>query len=149
MSGRRQHAKFGSFVATEVFREEIERRGIQPTPVERLIANAASAWIGNNIATLPDNIEPALSPNHRGIWHSVDAFKLIEGAKQHIRDNPGPDWKVDVVLIMSMSAYQSHIVLDSTTPMGVQDHQWVWDLLESFEGSGNRLVGARAVPRLR
>jgi membrane-bound metal-dependent hydrolase YbcI (DUF457 family) len=135
MSNRKEHEKFGSFVAIEVYKEEVARLGIQPTVAGRLIATATSIWTGNNIATLPDKIEPALSPHHRGIWHSVDAFKLIETAKQNIRDNPGDDWRIDVFLIMCLSAYQSHILLDSQTPMGVQDHQWVWDLLEIYKNN--------------
>jgi membrane-bound metal-dependent hydrolase YbcI (DUF457 family) len=135
MSSRKEHTKFGSFVAIEVYKDELDRRGLQPTVGGRLIANATSTWIGNNVAALPDRIEPALSPHHRGIWHSVDAFKLIDGAKQHIRDNPGNDWRIDVFLIMCLAAYQSHILLDSQTPMGVQDHQWVWDLWEIYKNN--------------
>jgi len=133
MPSKKDHIKVGKFVALEVYKEEMEHRGLQRTAFGDLVALGTSNVLGTKVASLPDTLEPALSPQHRAVFHSMDVAKALEAVKEDIRNNPGENWQFDVGLIMAISAYQSHIILDSQTPMGVPDYQWLRDLLELFE----------------
>lgn len=130
---RLEHIKFGKFVAIHTYYQEMDRLGKPRNLWTDMLARKAANWIGKHIATLPDYIEPATNQAHRKIFHSQDAFNKIEKWKQNIRSNPNPHWQVDISLLMALSAYQSHILLDNTTPMGIPDYSWVWELLKAFK----------------
>ena len=134
---RRDHIKFGKYVAKQTYIQEMQRKNLERTLLADAAAELAVNWIGNNISVLPDRLEPAVDQYHRGLFHSADLFRKIEEVKQKIRENPPKDWQVEILLIMTLSAYQSHIALDSTTPMGVPDYDWLWRLLESFNRGGS------------
>lgn len=130
---RADHAAFGRFVAEREGRRELERIGRPWNPFYIVVAN----WVGDHVATLPDDLEPAISPDHRKIFHSKDAFSKIEQWKGRIRErnsSESPNWWVNTFLIMALSAYQSHIFLDSTTKMGVPDYGWVIKMFRAFFG---------------
>jgi len=130
---RSDHIKFAKFVAQWTYYQEMERLGMQRDSMKDLLATIASEWIGKNIGVLPDMLEPGTDQYHRGIFHSKDVLNKIDKWKEDIRSRPSKNWQVDVFLLMALSAYQSHIILDSTTPMSVPDYQWVWKLLEAFK----------------
>ncbi len=130
---RSEHIEFAKFVAMQTYIQEMERLGIQRNSLRDLCAQITAEWIGNNIGTLPDKLEPAVNQNHRKLFHSKDAFNKIEEWKEQLRSRYSNNWQADVFLLMALSAYQSHILLDSTTPVGVPDYGWVWRLLESFK----------------
>ena len=132
---KKEHMKFAKYVAEQTYIQEMERFGIQRDPFKDLIAKKTSTWIGKNIGTLPDKLEPAVNQYHRGLLHSKDAFWKIEEWKTKLRENNSESWQINIGLIMALTAYQSHIALDSTTPMGVPDYQWVWDMLKAFKGN--------------
>ena len=128
---RTDHAAVGRFVAEYECRSELARIGKPWNPLYLLVAN----WVGDHVATLPDDLEPSIDAAHRKIFHSKDAFRKIEEWKKSIREKnsaANENWWVNVFLLMCLSAYQSHIYLDSTTPMGVLDYQWVIALLKAF-----------------
>jgi len=128
-----EHIAFAKFVANQVYINEMNRRGIQRTVWTELGAQYASSWISEHIGTLPDYLEPGRNIYHRKIFHSKDAYRLIEQWKTEIKSKPSANYQADIFLLMACTAYQSHIVLDSVTPMTVPDYQWIWRLLESFE----------------
>jgi len=130
---RSEHIKFAKFVAQYTYYQEMERLGIQRDSMKDLLASILSDWIGKHIGTLPDWIEPGADQYHRGIFHSKDTFNKIEKWKEEIRSRYSKNWQLDIFLLMALSAYQSHIVLDSTTKMGAPDYKWVWDFLELFK----------------
>lgn len=128
-----EHIAFARYIASQIYFEEMNRRGISRTPFADTCAQVAIDWIGRNIGTLPDYLEPGFNTNHRKIFHSKDVFRLLEKWKANIRAQPTINFQWDIFRLMACSAYQSHIWLDSGTPMGVPDYQWVWKLLEAFE----------------
>lgn len=125
------HAAFGRYVAEWECRQELGRIGRPWSQFYMVVVN----WVGDHVATLPDDLEPAIGPNHRKIFHSKDAFRQIEIWKKDIRNKNSHDnqnWWVNVFLLMCLSAYQSHLFLDSTTPKGIPDYSWVISLLKEF-----------------
>lgn len=78
---------------------------------------AGYAGIGGVIfACLPDMIEPATSPFHRGFFHSVGCGSMVTyGAFGDHSEEGQPEERMQV---RSMAlCYLSHLVLDSGTPM--------------------------------
>jgi len=71
------------------------------------------------IASLPDQFEPANSPGHRALFHSLVAGGILEEvARKKLRDpllNPG---EKQLWLIFALS-YGSHLFLDALTPSGL------------------------------
>jgi hypothetical protein len=130
---RVEHIEFAKFAAWLTYIQETERLDIQRDRSTDFLADKACNWIGKHIGTLPDSLEPGIEKHHRKIFHSEDAFRKIEEWKEQIRSRSSKNWYADVFLLMALSAYQSHIVLDSTTPMGAPDYKWVWDFLELFK----------------
>lgn len=130
-----EHVKFAKFVAKNVYNQETERLGIGKEPFRDLCAEISIDWIGNNIGMLPDLIEPAVNQYHRRLFHSKDVYRKIDEVKAQIQSNPSKNWQSDIFLLMALSAYQSHIFLDSKTPMGAPDYQWVGALLKAFKNS--------------
>ena len=132
MASTKRHVKMGTLVALNEYVQEVQRRGLTQDPIRDYVAVQAAKWIGRNVATLPDRLEPALSPSHRGMFHSKNAHRLLETAKDDIRNNPQGDVVTQTFLLMAMSAYQSHIEMDAKTPMSVPDYQPVQYLLDRY-----------------
>lgn len=132
------HIQYARSIALRTYEQEMHRRGIPRTIGSDFIAAIASKWIGEKIGCLPDAIEPPTNQFHRGIFHSVDAACLAETLKTKIKNTPSQDPSWDIFQIMCLSAYQSHIELDSKTPHGVIDCTWIWGLL-----SGNQQTQRR------
>ncbi len=73
------------------------------------------AVIGAAAASLPDLLEPATSPNHRAIMHSVCCGGAVTyGAFGKHSEKWRPEDRM-MARIAAVS-YLSHLVLDSTTP---------------------------------
>ncbi|MBB87286.1 MAG: hypothetical protein CMP06_08310 [Xanthomonadales bacterium] len=77
---------------------------------------------GYLLATVPDVLEPATSPRHRGMLHSYTALAAVGiGSWQLYRWQPGDRihrlgrWAGLVLL----GAYGIHLVMDARTPMGL------------------------------
>ena len=119
---RSEHIKCAEYVAEQTYYQEMRRFGIQRTPISDFLASKAIKWIGENVGTLPDKLEPALGKYHRGIFHSVDTYKIIETVKSKIRSQDEDGWWWKIFLLMCLTAYQSHIMLDSTTPTGIPNY---------------------------
>lgn len=68
--------------------------------------------------TLPDILEPAISPNHRSIFHSVAfAVTLVACFRQLDQWQPTSDLEklMKGVGMLAISAYLIHLALDFTT----------------------------------
>ena len=75
--------------------------------------------LGASMGKLPDQLEPAIHPNHRQFFHSVAVLvACVYGVKKLY------DWKPDApatvwlrrVLLVGGAAYASHLVIDGVTP---------------------------------
>lgn len=87
---------------------------VGPTTFKPILGGAAAAFFTN----LPDLIEPATSPNHRGFFHSIAFATLIGLTLNELRQwEPKTDserfWKG--VALLAGSAYLIHLALDFTT----------------------------------
>ena len=131
---RTDHTAFGRFIAEWECRQELQRIGRPWDPLYIIVVN----WVGDHVATLPDDLEPGIDAYHRKIFHNKDAFRKIEDWKKSIRDKDSysnQNWWLNIFLLMCLSAYQSHIYLDSTTTMRVPDYQWIVHHLKAFSKS--------------
>ncbi|MEW5922470.1 MAG: metal-dependent hydrolase [Candidatus Zixiibacteriota bacterium] len=75
--------------------------------------------LGSLIAELPDILEPANNPNHRGFYHSA-AFIGISGYllyRLFKNGNVSREW--NLICKVAAATYGSHLVLDSSTPRGL------------------------------
>lgn len=76
------------------------------------------AVVGAAVASLPDILEPATSPNHRGIMHSLCCGGAVTyGAFGKHSEKWRPEDRI-TARIAALS-YLSHLVLNSDTPMGI------------------------------
>jgi membrane-bound metal-dependent hydrolase YbcI (DUF457 family) len=79
------------------------------------------ALIGMASAALPDLIEPALTPNHRGTAHSVVIlFLLLALIILFCQDEEGKREEfVKMVVASAGAGYLTHLIADSCTPKGL------------------------------
>jgi len=86
---------------------------------ELIIKSVSSAVVGGIGGVLPDLIEPAVDPNHRGAGHSVVAGGMLASAHRRIWANPDIDpWFKQIVTDLAVG-YGTHLVLDAGTPRGL------------------------------
>lgn len=71
--------------------------------------------LGGGIALLPDILEPAVNPDHRGFFHSFAVGACLLAVNKKIKENPGIPDKTKNLLFALSSAYGSHLALDATT----------------------------------
>lgn len=88
----------------------------QPTPGEALFFAAAGAFVG----ILPDVIEPATSPRHRGFFHSIALLSVLGYlAYRFFWCKDLTKEKASATLAAFIAAYGSHLILDGCTPAGL------------------------------
>lgn len=95
----------------------IKRARNEPTQLQELVA---VGFVGGAVALLPDIIDPPLSPNHRGIGHSIALSGiLIPVLLKQIEENPNmtPDQRDFTKSIVV--GFVSHLILDAGTPAGL------------------------------
>lgn len=82
--------------------------------IKPLLGGSAAAFFTN----LPDILEPATSPNHRGIFHSL-AFAGFLGTCLYRLNQWQTETELESVLrgvgMIAVSAYLIHLALDFTT----------------------------------
>jgi len=79
----------------------------------------ASAGLGAIMALLPDILEPATHPNHRGTFHSLIALiALILSSHKILQDEDLSD-NEKLAFLLASSGYGSHLLADSQTSMGM------------------------------
>lgn len=128
-----QRKPFAKHVARIVCTTELTKRGIQFDPEEQLLADKTIEWIGDNIRRLPDILQPWHNVDNQSIFYSKDAYRQLEQWKASIRAQPSDMWWWDVFKLMALTAYQSHIWLDSQTPKGVPDYESLIKALAAFK----------------
>ena len=82
--------------------------------IKPLLGGGAAAFFTN----FPDILEPATSPNHRGIFHSL-AFAALLGTCLHRLHEWHTETELESLLrglgMIAVSAYLIHLALDFTT----------------------------------
>jgi inner membrane protein len=112
MNGPTHRLVAGLAIAAAAAHHE-QRSGQQPTAMP-LAAGAFGALCTN----LPDILEPASSPNHRKVFHSVAcAVALIAGLKNAWDWKPEDDLGrlVRFAVLAGGAGYLAHLALDATT----------------------------------
>lgn len=76
--------------------------------------------VGAGIAGLvPDLLEPAANPNHRGVCHSVAAGVAVSLTLSG-RHTEGLPKLMRLLMLMGAVGYGSHLLADSTTPRSIR-----------------------------
>lgn len=89
---------------------------------DSLAKPVAGTALGAVFGKLPDILEPATNPHHRQFCHSVLVLSAIGYGIKKVYD-----WKPEdstekffrVALLSASAGYISHLLLDSSTPMGL------------------------------
>ncbi len=92
-----------------------EKKGLELIDFRNILIIMGGSTFGS---LLPDVIEPATNPNHRSIFHSVLFGSILTGNLIHNR-NAKPDYILKMAINSISAGYISHLVTDSTTPMGL------------------------------
>ena len=116
MPNARTHFGVGAVVSALTY---LANKNARNEPVQ-LLGLLAVGLSGGAVALLPDMIDPPVSPNHRGIGHSIAVsgfsihvlLKRIEESTQMTQDQK--DFAKSMV-----AGYVSHLVLDGGTPAGL------------------------------
>ncbi|MEO0082149.1 MAG: metal-dependent hydrolase [candidate division WOR-3 bacterium] len=112
---RSTHVAVGAFAACGA---ELIRCFVNKEQVDWLKV-AAAGLVGGCVAVAPDLLEPALHPNHRGLFHGLaTGGAAVYGAVKNTKATAPDTW----LRLLGRSAaigYLSHLVLDATTPKGL------------------------------
>ena len=106
-----EHALIGGTIG---FLGYMGNRLVYQKPIN-LIALFLSTIGGAGAAVLPDLLEPADDPNHRSIFHSVTTLLLLTGANIKTWENKELTEDQKLALSILSTAYESHLIADSTT----------------------------------
>lgn len=116
MSNGNTHALVGGLVGTSNYILQHKIQNEQFDLGEILAVSLSSVLFG----LLADKIDPPTSPNHRSIGHSVSVNSiLLPRLWQIVENNPNLTFKQKKFYQSMICSYASHLVLDSTTPMGL------------------------------
>lgn len=80
------------------------------------LAVVGAAFVGAVVASVPDVLEPAMHPNHRGSFHSLAALAVLAYAGLNTPQNPRLTQDQKLGAILASLAYISHLLLDGLTP---------------------------------
>ncbi|MCU7937094.1 MAG: metal-dependent hydrolase [Candidatus Thiodiazotropha sp. (ex Dulcina madagascariensis)] len=85
-------------------------------------APVTAGLLGGALSSLPDFLEPAIHPNHRGFFHSYAVLALLGyGAyrlwKWEPTDGFGQLARMGGLVVIA--SYGIHLVMDATTPKGL------------------------------
>jgi len=81
-----------------------------------LLGVLLAGFVGAIVAAIPDELEPASNPNHRGPFHSVGMLAAsIALAQKSLHSAEVPSW-AKIGSVVTCGAYASHLVLDGISP---------------------------------
>jgi membrane-bound metal-dependent hydrolase YbcI (DUF457 family) len=115
MAAKNTHAAAGAIVGLGIYALFKYIRNERWTLEGALASTAAGAVF----ACLPDIIEPALHPNHRGLFHSCAAIGAISYASERIVGSVGLTQDARMGVSVFSAAYISHLLIDAMTPKGL------------------------------
>lgn len=100
---------FGGYLSYKYLKKE------PPTIVGTLMSLLGGAFAG----LLPDLLEPATNPNHRGLFHSIALLALIICGNYKVWQNEKLSEDQKFAISLLSTAYSSHLVTDGTTKKGL------------------------------
>jgi len=109
------HEVFGALIALIRGCEYKQKKGQTMTFGDIIKALVVGGFAG----ILPDIIEPATNPNHRGFFHSVAMLKILAYARARTwqAQNLTEEQKQQISTLID--AYTSHLLSDSATQKGL------------------------------
>jgi len=77
------------------------------------------AGIAGAAAMVPDILEPAITPNHRGFFHSLTMAVLVA---YFISGKHTKNWSAKMALLIGVAGFGflSHLAADATTPKSIR-----------------------------
>jgi len=116
MSNGNTHALVGGIVGTSNYMFQHKTQNQNFDLIELLGVGLSSAFVG----LLADIIDLPTNPHHRSLGHSLLLNSYILPKFWNIiENNPNLNFKEKKFYQSLICAYSSHLVLDSTTPMGL------------------------------
>ncbi|MBI5222814.1 metal-dependent hydrolase [Candidatus Micrarchaeota archaeon] len=115
MSNKEEHALIGALV------------GFGGYVIAKYMLNEEVNWgnalcwgaVGAGVALVPDILEPAVSPNHRAIAHSLVTGGALLYTTKRVWDSSELNSEQKAGASALIGAYLSHLVADSMTPAGL------------------------------
>ena len=80
---------------------------------------AIGLFFGGLAGLVPDLLEPATNPHHRGMCHSIVIAGLVIWATWKLHSNPNLSIDQKKFLSIIAGGYLSHLAVDGLTPMGL------------------------------
>ena len=115
MANRTEHGVAGALAALAAYVLWKKSRGESLT----LFGTMGSLLSGSAISSVPDEIEPATNPNHRGTFHSLTLATVIGLALKKILASQTVNPAIKLASIILSAGYGSHLALDSGTTKGL------------------------------
>lgn len=115
MPDSKTHALIGAAAAAGAWYLYCRGTGREVKAGECILA----AGVGAAAGLLPDLIEPAYHPNHRGIFHSVTAAVTLGYGATRAWNNPAFSQNDRMGVVLGYVAYLSHLLADSQTPKSI------------------------------
>jgi len=88
----------------------------QTTTVQEILY---SGLLGGLAALVPDVIEPACNPNHRGTFHSMFLSSLMAIVNKQVITNNDVSDEQKRLTVTASAGYLSHLLVDATTRKGL------------------------------
>lgn len=115
MPNSKEHAILGFFVSAGIY------------ALAKQFSNEEINWgeatkygmIGAGLALLPDIIEPATGPYHRGFAHSIAISSIVICAVRGIHQSENFNSEQKIAITSLAGAFLSHHVVDAGTPAGI------------------------------
>jgi membrane-bound metal-dependent hydrolase YbcI (DUF457 family) len=119
MPGAKQHFLTAACVglAVNAIKQAIQMN-LEPARPFDWMEFAAFGAVGGVVGLVPDMIEPAISPNHRGFFHSVGCGTALLYATHGPHARNWTDGNRTAAQMLCL-AYLSHLVADASTPKGI------------------------------
>lgn len=114
MPGSKTHFGLGAATSALCYAVECERKN-QNYSLEEILVAATGGGISG---VMPDQIEPARTPNHRSFFHSATTGAALTKANTEL-DNLNLTEKQKIGLKSISVGYLSHLAADATTPKGL------------------------------
>ena len=112
---RYEHAIIGALVALGLYGLYKYVKQEEPT-----IQGALGSLIVGGLAGIaPDILEPATSPTHRSLFHSITLLVVLAYANQKVWESQNLSEDQKLFIHMLSAAYGSHLVSDSVTPKSI------------------------------
>ena len=107
--------KYGTNFPMSVQQKRERARGMNPS----LLGAVSSSVLGAAAGSLPDMIEPATNPQHRGLFHSTSVGIGLTYLLRKVARSETLSQEEKLVSAILGMGYLSHLSLDSRTSQGL------------------------------